>query len=82
MTPTRTAMVLTKVMNSKVMTLLNTRAMWPYNIPIGIAVFVLLWYSPAWLTVALCGVSCVVLAARVVERRLANRRVGSEPAHK
>ena len=81
MAPTRTAMVFTKVMNSKVMALLTTRAMWPYDIPIGIAVFVLLWmYSPAWLTASVFGAACVVLGARIVERRLASRQPGSEPA--
>ena len=79
MTPTRTAMVLTKVMNSKVMTLLTTRAMWPYDIPIGIAVFVQL----AWgLCTARLGsrsrsLACVALSLRPGSWSVASRTGGS-----
>ena len=72
----------------RIFTLLNTRALWPYDIPIGIAVFALLWmYSPAWLTVTLFIVGCVVLATRIIVvlaaqalgRRLAERHAEPEP---
>lgn len=83
--------MLTKIMRGKIFSLLNTRALWPYDIPIGIAVFALLWmYSPAWLTVTVVIVGCVILATRIIvvlaaqasDRRLAKRHATSEPVTK
>ena len=64
----------TKIMNSKILRLLTTRDLWPYDIPVALAAIVVVgFYSPAWVKVTVLSVCCVIFAAQIVYR-LAERR--------